>query len=361
MVANSSRATEQRPEEFGIGRLFWVMSDAIVAADIDTQSIVLWNPAATKLFGYTEVEAIGMALDVLVPAELRPAHHAGVERYGDGGAPVLVGGGPVEVTALTSTGEQRFIALTLSDVSTGADRRHVVAVIRDMTEIRQAQRDLQRINEAMQDFVAAASHDLRTPLASVLGLASTLVSSDALTDEEQREFLEAILRGAHRASRLVDDLLTISQIDADAVEVRTQPVGIARVTTDAASLVGVEVEVSVPSDVVALVDPHHLERILVNLLTNAKLHGRPPIEVTAEPTDRTVTVWVTDPGDGVDPAFAPRLFDRFARADAGSSGTGLGLSIVHGLALANAGEAVHEPSPGGGARLGVRLPTPSNG
>lgn len=352
-------APGQQPDEFGIGRLFWVMSDAIVAADLATQRIVLWNPAAERLFGYSADEAIGMALETLVPASTRSAHHAGLERYRDGGAPILVSGDPVEVTALTRTGEERSIALTLSDVSTGVDRRHVVAVIRDVTEIRQAQLDLHRVNDAMQDFVAAASHDLRTPLASVLGLASTLASSDELTDEERQDFLQAILRGANRASRLVDDLLTISQIDADAVVVQTQPVEIARAATDAVSLVGVDVTVSVPSDLVALVDPHHLERILVNLLTNAKRHGRPPIEVTAEPTDSGVIVWVTDSGDGIDPEFAPRLFDRFARADASKrGGTGLGLSIVQGLAVANAGEVVHEASPTGGARFGVRLPTP---
>lgn len=71
----------QNPEQFGIGRLFYLTSEAIVAADLETGRILLWNPAAERLFGYTSAEAIGMRLEVLVPEDVRDDHLSGIRKY----------------------------------------------------------------------------------------------------------------------------------------------------------------------------------------------------------------------------------------------------------------------------------------
>src|SRR5688572_14185320 len=82
---------DQDPEAFGIGHLFWLTSDSIVAANLDDERIVLWNPSAERLFGYTAAEAIGMRLETLVPDDLRAAHLDGVHRYAATGEASLVG------------------------------------------------------------------------------------------------------------------------------------------------------------------------------------------------------------------------------------------------------------------------------
>ena len=349
--------SEQRPEDFGIGRLFWVTSDAIVGADVASERVVLWNPAAEAMFGYPASEALGMPLVRLVAPESRDAHLAGIRRYRDGHAPTLVGAPQTEVVAVRADGTRLDAALTLADVSPDGSRRHVIAVIRDMSDVRRAQDALQRMNEAMEEFVATAAHDLRTPLATVSGFARLLsTTGESLTAERRQEFAEAILRGSERATRLVDDLLTLSQIEAGAVTTHAEITDVADATAEAVRMTGTDAEVSVEDGLVARIDRHHLERMLTNLLTNALRYGRPPIHVRAGRQDDAVEIRVSDCGEGVPHDFVPRLFDRFARASSTKAeSTGLGLSIVRGLAIAHGGDAFYTTTDTGGAVFGLRL------
>lgn len=347
--------------QFGVGRLFSLTSEAIVVADIGSNLIVAWNRGAENLFGYGPDEAIGMPLHDLVAPELREQHLEGIGQYRRGRPPVLVGGGPVDVVAVAKDGRRIDISLSLTDVSPGDERRHVLAVIRDMTAVRDAQRDLQLAMAAMEEFVATASHDLRTPITTVLGFARTLLDSDAAVSEaERRTYLEAILRGATHAARLVDDLLTLSQIQAKAVPTHVEDVAVRAAVQEAMERSGVDAVLQVADDVVVRADGHHLQRILGNYLANARNHGGDPITVEAVSTadgDR-VSIRVVDHGGGVPEAFVPRLFARFARANTSASvGTGLGLSIVRGLAEANGGSASYERTADGSC-FSVELPRP---
>lgn len=352
--------SEQHPEHFGIGRLFWLISEAIIGADLAAEEIVLWNPAAGRLFGYTAEEALGMPLERLVPDSIRPQHLAGIRRYRQGDGPaVLVGSGPVQVPARTKDGALREISLSLTDVSDGTSKRYVLATIRDVTAVVQAERTLQRTNQAMREFVASASHDLRTPLTSVLGFARMLRDQrDALDGAQQEACVDAILRGATQATRLVDDLLTLSQLQAGVVSTYAEAVQVATVVREAAARNGVDVAVELDDDVIVAVDADHLERILDNYLTNAARYGRAPIRATASTEGGgQVVIRICDAGDGVPVDFEGRLFSAFARVDpATGDGTGLGLSIIKGLAEANGGSVLYERLPDGGVCFGVRLP-----
>ena len=363
-MADPGGAERQEPERFGIGRLFWMTSEAIIAADLDTERIVLWNPAATRLFGYEAGEAIGMPLEQLVPEDVRDDHLRGLRSYRDGepGSGTLVGRGAVDLPGRTKSGEVRDIALSLTDVSTTGDSsvRHVLAVVRDVTAEREVERRLQRTNDAMRDFVATASHDLRAPLTSVLGFARTIRDhGDLLGDEDRAASVDAIVRGAEHATRLVDDLLTLSQLQAGVLVTMATTVEVAAAAAEAVRQSGVAASTSgVASGLAVFVDGLHLERILVNFLVNAGRYGRPPVRVTAdgEADGSAVVVRVWDAGDGVPDGFVPRLFTPFARADPSRrDGTGLGLSIVRGLAEANGGEVSYERIEGSSA-FGVRLP-----
>jgi PAS domain S-box-containing protein len=338
-------------------RLMVLTSDAIVGADLETEMIVMWNPAATTLFGYTEDDAIGMRLDRIVPDALRDQHLAGIRRYRETKRAVLVGGDAVEVPAVTKDGREVDVALTITDVSSPGEP-YVVAIIRDITEEKRIQRQLQQTNAAMRDFVATASHDLRTPLTSVIGFSQGLVDhGDTMPAAQITEFGTIITRNARRASRLVDDLLTLSQVDAGAIPVNAEAVAVAAAVREVVERVSSGVQCSVDEAVVALVDGDHLERIVGNLVTNALRHGEPPITVSSRAAGDHVELLVCDGGKGVDGDFVERLFTRFARADSSNpDGTGLGLAIVRGLAVANGGDAFYEPAPAGGACFGVRLP-----
>ena len=359
--AEEAARGKQHPDLFGIGRLFWLTSEAIVGADLAAEEIVLWNPAAERLFGYGASEALGMPLDRLVPEFIRPQHLAGIRRYRQGDAPpVLVGTGPVQVPARRKDGSLREISLSLTDVSDGTSKRYVLAVVRDVTTVVEAERTLQRMNEAMRDFVATASHDLRTPLTTVLGFARTLRDHpDTLGADERDSCIDAIVRGATQATRLVDDLLTLSQLQAGVIATYVEAVPVAAVAREAAARSGVEADVDVDDSVTVAADAHHLERILGNYLTNAARYGRPPIRITDATEDGHVVLRVCDAGDGVPADFEPRLFTAFARVEpATGEGTGLGLSIIKGLAEANRGDVLYERLPAGGVCFGVRLPAP---
>lgn len=349
----------QVPEDFGIGQLFWLTSDAIVAAEVANETIVLWNPAAEGLFGYPVEIALGMPLDVLVPADLRDAHHDGIERYASGGQPVLVGAPAVVVPAIARSGEPLEVALSLTAVPLpGRDGTYVLAVIRDVTAQRRAERQAVVAREAMEHLLAAVSHDLRNPLSTISGFAKMLRDGTALSADRRQDCFDAIDRQAERASRLVDDLLTLSQIDGAALPTRPETVSVRDAAAEAIDAAGVHAAVDGDLDCGVVADPSHLRRILVNYLTNAGRYGAAPIDIVVTWSGDTVQIRVRDAGPGVPATFVEHLFSRYARAEDTTTGLGLGLSIVRGLAEANHGRAFHEPLYPAGASFGVELPAP---
>lgn len=333
----------QHPEDFGIGRLFYLTSEAIIGADLAEGRIVLWNPAAVELLGYSTEEAVGMPLRRLVPEELSEQHLAGVRRYREGGEAVLVGAGRVVVPAVTKSGERRDVALTLTDVSTDG-RRVVLAILRDVSAQLKAERELAAANQTMREFVASASHDLRTPLTTVIGFAHLLVDHGReLDDERQRSSLVTIVRAAEAAARLVEDLLTISQIQAGVVIPRPQLVDVAETIGEVAKQFDFPVALESRGAMSVFADPDHVRRMSDNYLSNAGRYGQPPIVVRTSTKGSFVEVRVCDSGPGVPDFFISRLFTSFARADTDrADSTGLGLSIVKGLAEVNGGSAFYE-------------------
>lgn len=222
--------------------------------------------------------------------------------------------------------------------------------------------ELERTNRATREFVAVASHDLRTPITTIRGFARLLQQTWAtVPDEDKLAQLAAIERQSGHLAQLVNDLLTVSKIDASALGPDRRPVGVARlveqVISDLPSPAGVTADI--PPELVVNADPDHLVRMLRNLIDNALSHGREPIRVGASTGDGTIAIRVCDAGDGVPEDFQPRLFERFARAETPRGrkrGTGLGLAIVRGLAQAGGGDAWYRPDETGGACFVVQLP-----
>jgi len=234
---------------------------------------------------------------------------------------------------------------------------------------RQTAVELQAANEAMREFLAIASHDLRTPVTVIKGFASTLERDGARFDDDQRQqFLSTIRRHADHLGAIIDDLLTTSRLDAGVLEPNPTAVPLAAFVERVVADLGepAQADVDIPADVVAWVDEEHLRRMLSNYLVNAQRYGAPPVTVGARRTDgAAVEVRVCDAGPGVPPEFEARVFEKFARADKRNSrdnqGTGLGLAIVRGLARAAGGEAWYERVEPHGACFAVRLPLAHDG
>jgi signal transduction histidine kinase len=228
--------------------------------------------------------------------------------------------------------------------------------------------ELVRLNELKDSFIAFASHELRTPAATIYGVSRTLKTRGArLSAEQQARLHEALDSQSERLCVLIDQLLDLSRLQAGAITVAPRPVRLKaqleRIV--AAAIPGRErdVELLVPEELEATVDPLALERIVGNLVANAFRYGEPPVRVEADQDERELRLVVEDRGRGVPQEFVPLLFGRFSRSEASSaeagSGAGLGLAIAREYADAHGARLRYEAVDPRGARFVLLVPSAS--
>jgi K+-sensing histidine kinase KdpD len=214
------------------------------------------------------------------------------------------------------------------------------------------------LDQLKLNFVAIASHELRTPAASVYGVLATLVHrGDQLPPETREELVRVGYEHGERLRRLIEQLLDLSRLDAHAISVEPKPLVLYSVLTDIASAAVPEdtpLHIDVAPDVAVVADALVLDRVLSNVLINAVRYGEPPIRVAAEQRDRHIRIAVEDHGPGVPDELEPRLFERFARGD-DARGSGLGLAIARAYARAHGGDLVYSPGERG-ARFELIVP-----
>ncbi len=255
----------------------------------------------------------------------------------------------------------RALAVTAATLGSGADG--VVWTVHDMSE-------RARLERAKSEFVATASHELRSPLTSIKGFVELLARSPQDMSPRQREFVEIILRSTDRLVDLVNDLLDVAQIDADHMQLerRHTDVGIAvREITElmapriASKRQQLDLYVA-PALPPAYVDPTRMRQIVANLVTNAHLYtlegGR--IQVGVEANRAWIQIVVSDSGVGMSYEETDRVFERFYRGSAAGSaspGTGLGLSIVKSLVDLHGGRIDLQSEPGRGTTFRVLVPS----
>jgi two-component system sensor histidine kinase KdpD len=228
---------------------------------------------------------------------------------------------------------------------------------------------LQESERAQQEMMANVSHDLRTPIGTILTASTNLLNDVSLTPEI-RQRLETIADEARRLNTLVTDTLDLARIEADALQLELEPVQLADAIVSAVERLrrhSPNRTVYWDSDAaraLVLVDWTRLGQILDNLLGNADRFGPPgtPVNIeVAQEQQGLVTVRVIDSGPGVPAAYRDRLFERFVRTPRGdpSQSTGLGLAIVRGLVEAHAGTISLEDREGAGAVFRFTLPLAS--
>jgi two-component system phosphate regulon sensor histidine kinase PhoR len=278
-----------------------------------------------------------------------------------------------------ATGEAQQTELTIADSPGDSPRRMelgavlmrnddaaaigVVVLFHDVTQLRQA-------DEVRRDFVANVSHELRTPLSILRGYIETLLDDPDTSAPELARVLEVMKKHSDRLGVLVDDLLTLAQLESASPNLQLSDVRLselfAAIIRDWARKFAekkLSIDVGVAPDLPLIqADETRLQEILYNLLDNA-LKYTPPggkIRLQAQRVGHEIALSVSDSGVGIPEADLPRIFERFYRADKARSrelgGTGLGLSIVKHIAQLHGGRVEAESEPERGTTIRVLLP-----
>lgn len=212
-------------------------------------------------------------------------------------------------------------------------------------------------------LLRSVSHDLRTPLAAI-SAAATELRSDATHDAAtERSLLDLVGDESARLDRLVGNLLSLSRIEADALQPRRQAVDVGELVAECTRrldrlFAGTPLTVDVPADLPSVpADYWQLDQVVTNLLENAVRHSPPgtPIRVAARAGGDAVVLTVDDEGPGIPPARRDEVFEAFRGGEAGAT-SGVGLAICRAIVEAHGGTIGAGDGPGGGARLTVRLP-----
>jgi signal transduction histidine kinase len=269
------------------------------------------------------------------------------------GVPLLVDGNALGVIHVGTLIHRRFTADDVELLQLVADR---VAIAIERARLHE---QTLRLDALRTNFIAIASHELRTPATSVYGVLKTLFERDAQLDTAlRREMLRVGVEQGERLTRLLEELLDLSRLDTRGLPVRPKPLVLASVLGEIVSdavPAGTRVELRVPEDLTVDADRLVLERVVSNLLQNALRYGAEPITLTAQAGNADFQITVQDSGRGVAEEIRLSLFERFARTEAANVGSGLGLSIARNYARAHGGDLVHEPS-ASGARFTLTIP-----
>jgi len=220
---------------------------------------------------------------------------------------------------------------------------------------------LERSAEDQRRFISNASHELRSPLASMLTQVEVAQAHPEGADWPR--LLTVVADEGHRLHRLVDDLFLLARSDEHQLRIERRDVDLDELVLAEARRLRLAGSVQVDAKSVAAAritgDPELLSRVVRNLVDNAERYAASTVRFEVSTTEDVATVVIADDGPGVDPEVAPRIFDRFSRADAArarlTGGTGLGLAIVHDIVAAHGGQVRLEPS-ARGARFVVELP-----
>ena len=311
--------------------------------------VAIANDAARSLLG-SHIEGSDVRLAIRHPAA----------------APHLTGEGDAE------DGPVRIELMGLGEV--GHPWELVIAPLPDGSRlVRLADQSQQRAAEQMRvDFVANASHELRTPLATLLGFLETLQDEEAVDAETRQRFVAIMFGEAMRMRGLLDDLMSLSRIEAERFALPRDTVELLPLIEEVEAAAGplaagraVSIE-NEAGDALVSGDDIQLSPMLNNLVVNALKYGRPgtPVRIRLEeaPPD-LVKVSVIDQGEGIPAAHIPRLTERFYRVDPGRSrsvgGTGLGLAIVKHIVLRHRGRLDIRSELGVGTTVSVSLPRAS--
>ncbi len=339
-------------ERTQLGAILSTLVESIVAIDHQGKLLFL-NPAARKLFGVPAGEIKGRPfLEVLRQSPLNAVltqtladHHA------------------VKKEITLHAPEEHIVSIHALPVDYGEGQTGVLAALHDIAELR-------KLENLRREFVANVSHELKTPLTSIKGYVETLLEGAINDPKHNKAFLETIREHTNNLSRLIDDVLDLSAIEAERVMYRFEPIGVKEVVDRIVKAMEpmakgkkVTIVTELPNGLPKVrADREKLAQVVMNLIDNAikfnKAGGR--VKISAETNGKELRLQVEDTGRGIPAEDLPRVFERFYRGDKSHSrqvpGTGLGLAIVKHLVEAHQGTVIAQSTPGQGSTFQFTLP-----
>src|SRR5665648_463887 len=339
--------------------------DAMVVVN-QAGDIVLLNVQAEKQFGYPRDELVGQKVKNIIPEgfaerliadDLRSAAEALAQQIGTG----------IELIGQRKDGSEFPIEIMLSPLESD-EGILVTAAIRNISVRKEESTRVERLKD---DFVSTVSHELRTPLTSIVGSLALLIGNVAGKLPDPAAHLLAIAHtNSQRLVRLLNDILDVGKIESGKVvfvlkrvEIRSLMEQAIEANRGFAEGYGVRIKLDAPSGIFEMAaDPDRLVQVVTNLLSNAIKFSPRDQEVVVSIKRRkgTIRISVRDRGSGIPDDFKPRIFEKFAQADASDArqkgGTGLGLSIVKQIVTRLGGEVSFEDARGGGTIFHVDLP-----
>lgn len=330
--------------------------DAIVSADAAGR-ILEFNAAAERLFGHRREDAVGRRIaDLLVPADLKAAHAAGLERYVETGEARILGQ-RVRVRAQRADGTTVPVELTVTEIKLG-DQPMFTAFIRDITHEEEAE-------TARERFLEILSHELRTPVTAIYGGAKVVARPD-LAAARRNELIADIGDEADRLYRLIENLIVLARAERGSDRIALEPVHLERITervlgTVAAHWPDAEFRLATNGSTQAVEgDETHVEQLLSNLLTNAAKYARTGggIDVQVEHLPSESIVRILDRGPGIRPDELGRLFEidyRSPLTEGLAQGSGIGLFVARWLVDSMGGRIWAALRAGGGCEFGFAL------
>jgi len=330
----------------GLEGLIVRMKDAAFVLEVATGRIRIWNPAAARIFGYSVAEALGQSVYLLL----------GVAQEGIMGA--IASDHPIELRATRQDGSCIALELTLSPLETDG---LALAILRDATDRRCAELARERV-------LSMISHELRTPISTVMGFGSLI--SDGLAgpiNDQQRHYLSRLLIAADDLHALVNDLLEIGQLHSERFSLNLRPFRLSEAVAEAIEGLAPQAEAKrlifdnqVPDDFLAIrADGKRIAQVLRNLLSNAIKFSPEAgtIRIRARLDGEHLRCEITDMGPGIPREEQGRIFQPFVRLAAESvPGTGLGLNIAKSLVEAHHGRIGLRSEIGQGATFWFKLP-----
>jgi len=290
------------------------------------------------------------------------------------GVPLTILGESIGVMALATSFEHCFTSQDIQ-LLTGIGREIAIAVRNaQLYEEASSARALRELDTMRTEFLANVSHELRTPLAVIKGSANSLLQPDVIFDEQtRRDFLQSIDKDADTLTRLVDDLLMMSRLEANALEIKKKPhrfpevVDLVKDRLDTLT-VKHRLSINIPDELPPVViDDGRIGEVLTNLVENSVKYseGNTNIAIEAHLNSKELVVSVADEGVGIPPELHRKIFERFFQGDGRKAGhrrgTGLGLAICRGIIEAHGGRIWVESEPGKGARFNFSLPVDQRG
>lgn len=350
--------------------------DAVIAIGGDMR-IQVFNESAEQMFGYAAAEVLGRPLDILIPPRFRNAHRLHVEMFRRAPDVRRRMDGRSEITALRKDGSEFPATASVSKLQVAGDTIFTVMLV-DVTLRKRAEEAVrvacdaaEAANKAKSQFLAAMSHDLRTPLNSILGFADIIDHARVgpLAGKYQ-EYARDIKRSGEHLLSLVEQILDLSTIESGRASLSRERIGVGEIMDDCVRLIADAAErhglrltkVPPPRAAHVVADRRALTQVLLNLLSNAIAYTPPGGRITfsAAANDHEIRFQVTDTGCGIPAGDLTRILEPFQRGEQdpykASRGWGLGLAIAKSLVELHGGSLDVSSNPGAGTTVTVSLP-----